>query len=72
MEDAHALPSKCARWRREVDRVMKRGYGIDTDDAGLSAEDVLRYWRGGDSPEAFVDWFAEKYDLTPRREWGLV
>lgn len=72
MEDAPALPSQCVRWLREVDRVMKRGYCIDTGDAGLSAEDVLRHWRHGESPEKFVDWFAEKYDLTPRSEWGPV
>ena len=72
MEDASALPVECAHWRREVDDLMKRGYGIDTADAGLSGEDVLRYWHGGQSPETFVGWFAEKYDLTPRSEWGLA
>lgn len=42
---------------------MKRDWCIDTADAGLSSEDVQRYWRDGDPPEAFVSWFAEKYDL---------
>lgn len=57
------MPSECAAWLAEVDRLMKRDWCIDTADAGLSREDVQRYWREGDPPEVFVSWFAEKYDL---------
>lgn len=53
-----------ARWIQTVDRLMKRGWCIDTADAGLSDEDLSRYWRDGEPPETFVAWFAEKYDLT--------
>ena len=42
---------------------MKRDWCIDSADAGWSTEDTLRYWRYGESPEAFVGWFAEKYGL---------
>jgi hypothetical protein len=32
---------------------------------------VLRYWSFGETPEAFVDWFADKYDLIDfRTGWG--
>lgn len=56
---------QCERdaWLAEVDRVMNRDWCIDTAEAGLSEEDVERYWRSGDEPAAFVAWFAEKYDL---------
>jgi len=57
------MSSERDRWLTEVDRLMKRDWCIDTADAGLSDEDVERHWRGGDPPEAFVAWFAEKYDL---------
>ncbi len=50
-------------WLAEVDRVMKRDWCIDTADVGFGEEEIERYWRDGDPPEAFVAWFAEKYDL---------
>lgn len=52
-----------AQWVRSVDRLMKRGWCIDTTDAGLSDAELSRYWRDGDEPAAFVVWFAEKHDL---------
>lgn len=50
-------------WVRRVDAVMKRDWCIDTADAGSSAEELTKFWREGEAPEAFVAWFAEKYDL---------
>jgi hypothetical protein len=61
--DETKLPTDCARWLVSVDRLMKRDWCIDTADAGLSQEDVLRYWRDGDTPAGFVSRFAEKHDL---------
>ena len=43
---------------------MKRDWCIGTADAGLSAQELQRYWRDGEAPDAFVAWFAEKYDLV--------
>lgn len=64
------VPAACAKWLIEVDRLMKRDWYIDTDDAGLDDEDVIRYWKAGDSPEEFVTWFAEKRDLYDfRHPW---
>ena len=57
------LPPQVLRWKAEVDRCMKHHYLIDLDDAGASDEDVLRYFGWGDTPEQFVIWFTEKYDL---------
>ena len=42
---------------------MKRDWCLDSDCAGWSREDVLRYWSYGDKPEEFVEWFSKKYDL---------
>lgn len=52
-----------AAWGVSVDSLMKRDWCIDTTDAGLSGEELDRYWREGETPEAFVAWFAEKHDL---------
>lgn len=60
--DAGLSPAGLA-WVKDVDRIMKRDWYIDLEMAGASAGDVLRYWRFGDSPEDFVEWFAAKYDL---------
>lgn len=63
----------CAKWLAEVDRLMKCDWFIDTDDAGLDDEQVVRYWNYGDTPAEFVTWFAEKYDLYDfRRPWGTL
>lgn len=50
-------------WVGEVNRLMQQDWCIDTADAGLSDEDLDRYWRDGEDAAAFVAWFAEKYDL---------
>lgn len=50
-------------WVADVDRIMKRDWCIGTADAGLSEEELVRHWRDLETPEAFVAWFAEKYDL---------
>jgi hypothetical protein len=55
--------SKVAAWKHRVDAIMKRDYCIDTDDAGLGEEEVERFFADGQTPEDFVRWFAEKYDL---------
>lgn len=52
-----------ARWLQTVNRLMKRDWCIDTADAGLSEDELVRHWQGGDQPTEFVAWFAEKYDL---------
>lgn len=58
-----ALPPECIEWLANVDRVMKRDWCIDSADAGWSPEETLRYWRYGETPEAIVEWFAQKYEL---------
>ena len=45
------------------------GQGIDLSDAGADQEQIVRYWKGGQAPGDFVDWFGEKYDLITRDQW---
>ena len=42
---------------------------IDMSDAGADPEQIIRYWKSGQSPAEFVDWFGEKYDLITGDEW---
>lgn len=58
-----ASPLSRQSWIVAVDRRLKRDWRISISDAGLSDEDLTRHWRDGDTPEAFVAWFAKKYDL---------
>lgn len=69
MEGQPDPPEDFVTWLAAVDRIMKRDWCIDTDDAGIPREDALRYWREGESPEEFVAWFAEKYDLIRFEAW---
>lgn len=57
------LPAECTEWLANVDCVMQRDWCIGSRDAGWSREDVLRYWKYGETAECFVAWFAEKYGL---------
>ena len=45
----------------EVDRLLHERYGITADD--LDA--VAAAQEAGDSPEEYVTWYADRYDLCP-------
>lgn len=57
------LPRGCGEWAKDVDRIMLDEFCINLSDAGADRADVLRYWKSGQSPADFVDWFGEKYGL---------
>jgi len=61
-EDAD-LPPECLAWVKTVDRIMWRDWYLTSSQAGWDRDQLLRYWRYDDTPEEFVGWFAEKYDL---------
>ncbi len=49
---------------------MLRRYGITVDkDAGLTLDELANHCEREPSPNAFVEWFASKYDLMSRDEW---
>jgi len=60
-----------AKWKAIADSVMLKVYGIDTDDAGIDDERLRSHWTDGEAPEKFVEWFAQKYDLTSKRDMGI-
>lgn len=63
------LPRVCLAWVKEVDRLMLEAFCIDLFDAGADQEQIVRYWKGGQAPDDFVQWFGEKYDLITRDQW---
>lgn len=67
--EAIGLPRACLAWVKEVDRIMLEEFCIDLSDAGADRADVLRYWKFDRSPDDFVAWFGEKYDLITRDQW---
>ena len=52
-----------AGWIKGVDRLLRRDWCLSVADAGIDEAQLSRAWADGESPEAFVAWFAEKYDL---------
>lgn len=63
------LPQACRDWLDRVNAVMMHDWCIDAEDAGWSDADILRYWRFDETPEEFVEWFAEKYELIRFERW---
>lgn len=64
MDSNDQTQPKLKAWAAHVDRLMQRDWCLSIADAGLSDDDLVRYWRDGDEPAEFVAWFAEKYDLV--------
>jgi hypothetical protein len=56
-------------WKRTAERLFKRDYSISLADAGIEDAQLRLHLTAGEAPEDFVNWFAEKYDLTPLRNW---
>lgn len=52
----------------EVDRLLYARYGITADDL----DGVAAAQEAGDSPEVYVAWLAEHYDLCPLPSVGTI
>lgn len=50
-------------WTAAVDQLMRRDWHIGIEDAGIDDQRLADHWGDGETPAAFVEWFAEKYDL---------
>ena len=56
------------RYESAVSRAMLARYGITWADAAGDREPLERALEMSESPEAFVRWWGEKYDLAPVAE----
>ena len=50
-------------WVASTERELRRAYCIDFRDVGFSQEEILHYWEMEFSPQEFVEWLGQKYDL---------
>lgn len=60
---------KLEEWLRQVNVIMRDEYAITTVDAGLSKEELSKFFLRKQAPQDFVAWFANKYDLTNIAAW---
>lgn len=57
-------------FRTAVDHLLLRTYGVTLSDLGMPGH-YTDAFREDTTPEEFVEWFADKYELVARTEWGL-
>ncbi len=62
------LAQSFSEWRGAVDARMFEIYAITIDDAGMDDLYLRSQWKMQQSPCEFVEWFGEKFDLTPRSD----
>jgi len=58
-----------SQWCRAAESELRKTFGIDFQDAGLSPEQLESHARFLQDPSEFVLWFARKYDLTSRQQF---
>lgn len=63
--DRPAPSPDLTQYRDAVSAEMERQYGITWHDASGDMEPLERAIARGDTPEDFVSWWGEKYDLEP-------
>lgn len=68
MCESEALPPGINRYRNNVSCLMLDKYGITWADA-CGDDDRLIAGMDAQTPAEFVDWWGEKYDLTPVTNW---
>ncbi len=66
-------------WKEKAEAELRTRYAIGLEDAGLSDDDVRRYFKGEPDPAAWAEWYGIKYDLdqldpdhSPAREQALA
>lgn len=69
MSDVNVTQSRLDAFRRGIDALMLEMYAIDWQDAVGDIEPLERAIEMGETPEEFVRWFGEKYDLCLKANW---
>lgn len=55
----------------QVNTRFKAGYSCTVEDLGIPTEQIIDAKNDGQTADEFVEWFAEKYDLTRREDMDL-
>lgn len=56
-------------WRTLVNNLFTADYCASISDLGIDEDRLKSHYQEKESPESFVEWFAEKYDLTHKDNW---
>jgi hypothetical protein len=56
-------------WKAEFEKILMDKYGITINDC-TDEEQLKTEFKDGSSPQEFVDWIGEKYDLQTIKEMG--
>lgn len=56
-------------YRADFERELRRRYGIDIADTGMSFAEIAAQQDSTPDPIEAVRWYGEKYGLTPLSEW---
>lgn len=65
-------PSPFMDYWNAVDAALRKFFGIDTADTGLTAERIAEAQEEGSTPEELARWYGEKYDLNYLDEWKAL
>ncbi len=57
-----------AEWLQKVAEILQRDWCLSPEAAGWDDEQIDRYYSWGESPEEFVKWYADKYELLDFRD----
>jgi hypothetical protein len=52
------------QFKQSVDKLLQEHYFININDAGIEDTSLFNSFKNNETPEDYVNWFAEKYDLT--------
>ncbi len=58
------------KWRAVVDSRLHQIYAISIVDSGVDDDYLKHHWELKQSPNEFVEWFGNKYDLDPVSIFG--
>lgn len=59
------------QWKWLVDQTLHLNFAIGIEDAGIDDSDLAKAYFHDLSPDEYVEWFGQKYDLVYCRELDL-
>jgi hypothetical protein len=66
MGRSHDIKLNFSKWVECADKLFQQHYAVTMEDIGFSEDDLRRVWKTDETPDEYVKWYAEKYDLTHR------
>ena len=56
--------SQFGMFMQQIEQLFDSLYGLTLNDVGYNDEDYLKMFKAGDDPQAIVNQYGDKYDLT--------